>query len=82
MSIRRSLAAAALAALVLPAGAAVAGPAGTDGHESQKGLCVAWSNNDNGRAHGNAENAGPFVALQAAADAARAASVEEYCAGL
>ena len=43
------------------------------------GLCTAWAHNGNGREHGNAGNAGPFVWLQNQAEA-EDQTVEEFCA--
>ncbi len=80
MSMRIMLVAALIALTLLPL--ATADPPtgrGAPPDAALFGLCTAWANNDNGRQHGNAENAPPFVHLQQQAEDADQ-SVEEYCA--
>ena len=85
----RKVIVAGLAAALLSGGAGVAqgannsvtNPDNLADHPALYGLCTAWAHNDNGRANGNAENAGPFAALQAAAEGENQ-TVEEFCAGV
>lgn len=78
-----------LTAALLAGGAGVAqgannsvtNPENLAAHPALYGLCTAWAHNGNGREHGNAENAPPFAALQAAAQAAEQ-DVEAFCAGV
>lgn len=58
-------------------------------HPALYGLCTAWFANENGREHGNAENAPPFQALQEAADeagdddgTATDEEIQDFCEGV
>ncbi len=72
------------AALLVPAGFALAQPTGETDNDKMNwadaahGLCTAYGASEEGRSNGNASHAPPFVWLQDEADSGNQ-SVTEYC---